>query len=266
MKLLRCSYGEFIQQQLIGPISWPFFDLLVIHQGLIEIEITDGTKFSLARGEALLIYPNTHFSGEVLSEKSLASVQHFSLTSQDKYFSIPHQSSLRHLSNGAKYYSLDSLLVADIERSLAYNQTLFSANYIEHMQVNLLQLILGQLAYQRLDVLPRPRHKVALDHLIDSFVEKPNQSINVEDMAAQINISPSHFRAEFFKLYGEPPLRYLLRLRMKIACQLLEQGQLPIKSISATLGYDDTSYFYRHFQKIMKTTPLAYRQHKKIVG
>ncbi len=266
MKLLRCDYGEFIQQQVIGPIIWPFFDLLVIHQGQIEIIIADGTQFSLTQGEAVLIYPNTHFSGKGLSEKSLASVQHFSLSSQDDDFSISHLSPLMPLSNGARSYSLDSLVIADIERSLTYNQTLLPADYVEQIQVALLHLILTQLNYQKANAFPNSKFKIPFSQLIDSFLARPHQSINIENMAAKVNISLSHFRAEFFKIYGEPPVRYLLSLRIKLACQLLVQGQLPIKSISATLGYQDTSYFYRHFQKIMKTTPSLYRKQRQIVG
>jgi len=266
MKLLRCSYGEFTQKQTIGPITWPFFDLLVIHQGQVEIIITEKTKFTLARGEALLIYPNTYFSGNVLSETSLASVQHFSLTSSDNHFELPYLDSIRVLSKGAKFYSIDSLALADIERSLAYNETMLDANFIEQMQVNLLHLILGQLAHQKSAALLESKYKTSLNRMVDSFAAVPEQPIKIEAMAAQLNLSPSHFRAEFVKLYGEPPQRYLLRLRMKAACQLLVQGQLPIKSISATLGYEDISYFYRHFKKIVKTTPSLYRQQKQVIG
>jgi len=266
MKLIRCNYGEFIQQQVIGPITWPFFDLLVIHQGQVEITIKEKTKFTLARGEALLIYPNTYFSGRVLSETSLASVQHFSFTPSGNHVDLPYLDSFRKLSNGAKFYLIDSSTLADIERSLAYNQTMLPADFIDQMQVNLLHLILGQLSHQKSVALLESKYKTSLNSLVDSFASAPEQPIKIENMAAKINLSPSHFRAEFFKHYGEPPQRYLLRLRMKAACQLLEQGQIPIKSISINLGYEDISYFYRHFKKIVKTTPLLYRKQKLVIG
>ena len=85
-------------------------------------------------------------------------------------------------------------------------------------------------------------------------------------MAAEVNLSKSHFRAQFSKIYGEPIQRYLLRLKMKVACQQLEQSQLPIKHISANLGYEDISYFYRHFKKLVNTTPALYRQQKQVIG
>lgn len=266
MKLLRCSYGEFTQQQIIGPITWPFFDLLVIHQGQVVITVANQTPYKLARGEALLIHPNSYFSGKVLSQTALASVQHFSLGSTSPKAEQSYLSAFVGLNNGAKRYSLDSSLIADIERSLAYNQTLLPTTYVGQMQVNLLHLILGQLAYKKHEVMYNSRYKTSLNQLVDSYAVNPEQSIKVEDMAAKINLSSSHFRAEFVKLYGEPPQRYLLRLKMKVACQLLAQGQLPIKNISATLGYEDISYFYRHFKRIVKTTPLLYRQQKQVIG
>lgn len=266
MKLHRCSYGEFSQNQIIGPITWPFFDLLVIHQGQVEINIDNKAQYKLACGEALLIFPNTYFAGKVLSKTSLASVQHFSLKSSGNDLSLLHLSSLDQQSHGAKYFPIDSLLIADIERSLAYNKTLLPVDYVEKMQTNLLHLILGQLAYQKHDVLSDSKYKKQLNQIVDSFIVSPDKSINIEDMAAEIHLSTSHFRSEFFKCYDEPPQRYLLRLKMKVACQLLTQGQLPIKSISATLGYESTSYFYRHFKKIMKTTPLQHRRKKQVIG
>jgi AraC-like DNA-binding protein len=266
MKLHRCSYGNFIQQQIIGPITWPFFDLLVIHQGQVEIHIANKITYNLVRGEALLIYPNTYFSGRVLSETSLASVQHFSLTLSENNCKESYAYSFMDLSNDAKFYSVDRLIIADIERSLAYNQTLLPDAYITQMQTSLLHLILGQLTYKQEEILPNFRYKVLFNQLVDIYVAKPQQSINIEKMALQLNLSPSHFRAEFQKQFGEPPKRYLLRLRMNAACQLLEHGQLPIKSISASLGYDDIGCFYRHFKKIMKTTPLQYRKRMQVIG
>ena len=126
MKLLRCHAGEFTQEQVLGPVTWPFFDLLVIHQGQIEISTSKQSLYTLAREEALLIYPNTYFSGRVLSAKSLVSVQHFSLEQGDEYFSLSHLSFLTDLSNGAKHYSMNKLIIADIERSLAYHKTSLS--------------------------------------------------------------------------------------------------------------------------------------------
>jgi AraC-like DNA-binding protein len=266
MKLLRCSYGEFTNQQVIGPIIWSFFDLLVIHQGQVEITIANKKTYKLFRGEALLIYPNTHFSGKVLSETSLASVQHFALNLAGNEDKQSYPSFFNDLNDGAKYYSLDNLLIGDIERSLAYNQTLLPAAYVGQMQLSLLHLILGQLAYRKHNVLYNSRYKNSFNQLVECYALNPEQSLKVENMAAQVNLSQSHFRAEFVKLYGEPPKRYFLRLKMKAACKLLSQGQLPIKSISATLGYEDVSYFYRHFKKIVKTTPILYRQKKRIIG
>jgi len=266
MKLIRCSYGEFSQHQLIGSIQWPFFDLLVVHQGQIELTVNNKTSYKLSRGEALLIYPNTPFCGKVLSATSLASVQHFSLSQVQDDFTPEYMSSLTSLSIGAKLYCLDSLVIADVERALSYNQVLLSPIYVQQMQMSLLHLILAQLFHQRNERVKNSRYKLAINELVDSYARKPEQLINIAQMATKVHLSQSHFRAEFFKLYGEPPQRYLLRLKMKAACQLLEQSQLPIKHISTVLGYQELNYFYRHFKNIIKTTPLIYRKQKQVIG
>ena len=266
MKLIRCSYGKFNQQQIIGQISWPFFDLLVIHQGLVEIEIKKNSKIKLASGEALLIYPNTFFDGTVLSNKALASVQHFSLPVKEQGDVPCHLSWLEGADGGAKLFTLDCLLLEDIERSLSYNESLMSPGYIYQMQQHFLHLILGQLIRKKHENTVQSKYKYLINEMVESYTDKPGSGLSTEAMAAQVNLSLSHFRAEFVKLYGEPPQRFLLSIKMKKACQLLEQSQLPIKGISVDLGYDDISCFYRHFKKVIKTTPAIYRQQKQIIG
>jgi AraC-like DNA-binding protein len=83
--------------------------------------------------------------------------------------------------------------------------------------------------------------------------------LRVSTLAALANLSPSHYTALFKQHTGYAPIGYLVRLRMHRACQLLDTTNLPIKEISASLGYDDPFYFSRVFKMVNETPPTEYR-------
>jgi AraC-like DNA-binding protein/DNA-binding CsgD family transcriptional regulator len=85
----------------------------------------------------------------------------------------------------------------------------------------------------------------------------------VATLAAQANISPSHFFALFKKQVGCAPLDCFIRLRMRFACHLLDETVMSIKEIAATLGYDDPFYFSRVFKSVNRVAPSEYRQLKR---
>ena len=53
---------------------------------------------------------------------------------------------------------------------------------------------------------------------------------------------------------------YLQNLRVEEAKRLLETGELPVESVSAAVGYEDTSFFRRLFKRRTGLTPAQYRR------
>lgn len=52
----------------------------------------------------------------------------------------------------------------------------------------------------------------------------------------------------------------LQEIKLKEACVLLENTDLPIAEITHTIGYSNLSYFYKIFKKKYKVTPIEYRK------
>ncbi|GIU32675.1 helix-turn-helix transcriptional regulator [Shewanella sp. MBTL60-007] len=263
MEIIHCGYGEFAREQSIEPVIWPFFDLFVIHQGMIEICIGRKTKYHLSPNEALLICPNTQFSGMSKSDNVVASVHHFALSPESEEEVVKFFCGL---CKSALYIPLDSSLMGDIERSLSLNDSVLNEVFTSEIQKHFLYIILGQIIVKLNKELYHSKYKSAFGMLIDSYYSNPQQTLKVSEMAERLNLSVSHFRAEFYKQYGEPPQRYLLKVKMKVACQLLERTQQSIKVISNSLGYTELSDFYRNFKNIVNTTPALYRKHRKFLG
>jgi AraC-like DNA-binding protein len=86
-----------------------------------------------------------------------------------------------------------------------------------------------------------------------------NESINVAQLAEKANLSPSYFWALFKQKTGYAPVDFLIRLRMRQACHLLNSTNLKIKKIAAVLGYKDSLYFSRLFKSVHGVAPTDYR-------
>ena len=59
---------------------------------------------------------------------------------------------------------------------------------------------------------------------------------------------------------GFSPHKYLSRMRVEKACNLLHHSELSIEQIAAACGFADRYYFTRVFTQTMHTSPGAYRK------
>jgi AraC-like DNA-binding protein len=86
-----------------------------------------------------------------------------------------------------------------------------------------------------------------------------SQKLTVENMAAQHQLSTSHFSNLFRKATGMPPIDYFIHLKMQKACQLLYLNETKIRLVAQDLGYEDQYYFSRLFKKYMGLSPEQYK-------
>ena len=98
-----------------------------------------------------------------------------------------------------------------------------------------------------------------IEQSITYMLRHLDESLQVATLAAQANISPSHFFALFKRQTGCAPIDCFIRLRMQHACRLLEETVLSVKEVAATLGYDDPFYFSRIFKSVIRVAPSEYR-------
>ena len=82
-------------------------------------------------------------------------------------------------------------------------------------------------------------------------------------MAAFCGISSDHLAHLFKFAINTSPMRYLNRLRIEKAQELLTVTDLQIQEIAALVGYSDGLYFSRIFKKMTGLSPLSYRNQQK---
>lgn len=82
----------------------------------------------------------------------------------------------------------------------------------------------------------------------------------MSDLAAQAQLSDSHFAQAFRQLTGWTPHQYLLLVRLSHARMLLTQKNEPISvsEIARACGFFDQAHLSRHFRRFFGTTPEAF--------
>ena len=94
------------------------------------------------------------------------------------------------------------------------------------------------------------------------YLQKHYMETSLEDVAEEFHYSASHVNRVLKKHAGITVSKEIRRLKIRHACELLEQTDYSVESITGLVGYKNTSYFIEQFQKEMRMTPLKYRNQK----
>lgn len=87
-----------------------------------------------------------------------------------------------------------------------------------------------------------------------------SEMITLERVCEEVGFSVSYFSALFKKETGESFVRYLTRVRMEQAKELLSQTNLPVSQICMRVGYNDLKHFNQVFKKETDLSPGQYRK------
>ena len=98
-----------------------------------------------------------------------------------------------------------------------------------------------------------------LQKAIDCIQANLAGDLPLSQLAAAAGFSPSHFARAFKAAVGEPPHRYMIRLRIERARHLLEHTRLPIIEVGYQCGFEQTTHFATMFRKVTGLSPRAYR-------
>ena len=96
-------------------------------------------------------------------------------------------------------------------------------------------------------------HQVA--RAIDWLKENFTQTMRVEELARQVNMSTSTFHHHFRSLTAKSPLQYQKWLRLNEARRLMLVDQLDAASASFEVGYDSPSQFSREYSRLFGNSP-----------
>lgn len=95
-----------------------------------------------------------------------------------------------------------------------------------------------------------------LDHIELHYPEE----LSLGDLAALMGTSPSYFSRLFRSEVGIPLFEHINRTRIRKACVLLRNPELPVTRIAFDVGYNSVSFFNRYFRRVMNVSPREYRR------
>jgi transcriptional regulator GlxA family with amidase domain len=84
--------------------------------------------------------------------------------------------------------------------------------------------------------------------------------ISLDQIAADFDLSVSHFSRAFRVSTGLPPHQWLLRQRVNTAKQLMSVRDLPLSEIAISAGFANQSHFTRVFSSVVGVSPAAWRR------
>ena len=102
-------------------------------------------------------------------------------------------------------------------------------------------------------------HDHRLARAVTAILEHPAAPHTVDSLALLAGMSRSAFTERFAQVYGQSPIDFLMKVRLRLAAHLLTTTALPVKIIARTIGYDSRTYFSRAFRAVYGKGPAEFR-------
>lgn len=89
-----------------------------------------------------------------------------------------------------------------------------------------------------------------------------SSDITLDDICGEIHVSRYHFIRMFSRKVGLTPHRYLLKVRIEKAKELLDMGCYSVSEAAALSGFESLSHFSDTFRKSTGYSPAEYRKQR----
>lgn len=134
-------------------------------------------------------------------------------------------------------------------------------------------LLMNSILYEYLFLLAEqfPNKKLAASEARSSYVEEALNiiegaycdSITVQGIADHLCLNRSYLHRQFKAVMGISIQDYLLDRRIRQACVLLKNTDLPIQVVARSVSYQDALHFSKLFRQKKGVSPSEYREQKR---
>lgn len=260
--------SEFIRKASNHPHTHDFMELMLIRDGEGSFTI-DQQRYHVQKGDLLFINPGILHQGHPpISDTPL---REFYIGFCDFCFK-GQEANTMHLPGGSCILHLDEKPFITISR-LA-DQMNLEATSTHPGRYFMLRSLLTQmilLLYRMLNekeedyregfYFESNGHQYVVEQIVDYMHQHYNEKISLDQIAANMYLSPFYISRIFKNELQDTPINYLITLRMEKACELLAQdSRLAIQDIARSVGYDDAYYFSKLFKKHYGISPSNYRK------
>lgn len=102
------------------------------------------------------------------------------------------------------------------------------------------------------------RSRFALDVL--RYLDENFETASVAELAGRMNHPAYWVSREVKAEFGVPFKALLQKKRFREALSRLLETRMPVSEVAASVGYENTSYFYRRFREKYRVSPTEYRR------
>jgi transcriptional regulator GlxA family with amidase domain len=95
------------------------------------------------------------------------------------------------------------------------------------------------------------------------ITSNPGTDLSVEVLADRMAMSPRNFSRLFCQEVGMTPAKFVDRIRLEAARNLLLRSDLPMESVANKSGFNSSEQMRRAFQRFLNITPQDYRSNFK---
>lgn len=150
-------------------------------------------------------------------------------------------------------------ILEDIIEELSHKNALYKnvvRDYIEALFLKMIRKLSAESHQEYCDKSDVMRQ--ILDYINNNFSE----DLSLEALAEKCFYSPAYFSRIFKEKFGMGFKTYTLKLRTQKAVELLQNTDMPVKTVITYCGFHDKNSFYRAIEKFYGSTPSGLRKNR----
>lgn len=249
-----CSCPTSEDGYALQPRTVPDYNLIFVRRGEVTWVVED-QEFPLRRGDLVLVPPAVrHHAHGPPKPVTLGSIHvEVTLPGGQNVFELLPPPRVRHMSEDSRLSRYLDQVISEWERP-DWAQTMLTMSSWSRLVV--LELL-------RHDMSMGTLRQCSIDPLVAQVLEEMNHRIDrpttLDDLAKWSGYSPQYLNRIFGRTLGVTPLKYLGRMKMERAAQMLVDGRFTVASIATAVGFEDPYYFSRVFRQHFGRSPAQYR-------
>jgi AraC-like DNA-binding protein len=249
---LRPFFDDFHLLRMEGEYEYPRhqhtnYELILVEHGPYRCEL-NGVELALADGQVLVIKPGD-WHQDHLGHGQRHYVLHFRVPDLESVGLFKSDISPE-LQIGRGDHFHDALFLRELRREAE-----LAATYAPAIQDSLLEAlfwrVVRDLPQQGLTELIRrlPRREALREQIVAVLHRRLRDNPTVRALAAEAKMSPRHLTNLCQRLFGQPPARLLLQLKLRHAEEMLRFRGMRVKEVSEELGFANPYHFSRVFRR-----------------
>lgn len=265
----NCIFRD-VHNELPSQVHYHDFFEIVIYLGQAGIFYINGKEYLIQKGDIALI---NMFEPHTLKYDTHSEYTRFSISIDPNLllsFSTKKSNLLDIFQQGNKNYPVFHLDEKNFAKYISIlNQ--FKTQNISHGRDILEKSLLHQLsAYLYSDCYNQIHTNVSSTYhvtIVSSLVEfintHLNEDLSLKRLSEEVNYSIFYICKVFKKVTNCTITKYILEKRIETALHYLSMN-IPIVKVAENVGFNNYSYFYKTFKKIVGCSPDQYRKNNQI--